>query len=82
MFCAVSFYGDAQLHCRVPVDADELIVFQADYVALLFRKKRGNLGQFTRLIRKQDGHGKYPVSLDQTVLYDGSHGNDIHVAAA
>ena len=79
---AVSLHCDAQLHSRVSVDADDLVVFQTDYVALLFGEKCGNLGQLAWLVRKQDGYGEDSVSLDQAVLYDGGHGDDIHVAAA
>ena len=79
---AVSLQCDAQFHSRISVDADELVVFQTDYVALLFGEKCGNLGQLAWFVRKQDGDGKDSVSLDQAVLYDGGHSDDIHVAAA
>ena len=64
------------------VDADELVVFQTDYIALLFGEKCGNLGQLAWLVRKQDGYGEDSVSLDQAVLHDGGHGDDVHIAAA
>ena len=75
-------HGDAQLHRRIPVGADKLVVLQLDDIALLLRNGGGHPHQLARLIRKQDGYGKDPVSLDQSVLYDGGHGDHVHIASA
>ena len=64
------------------VDADELVVLQPDDVAVLLSQQGGDLCQLAGLIRKQDGHREHAVSLNQTVLHDGGHGDDVHIAAA
>ena len=57
-------------------------MFQLDDVALFLGKQGRNPCQLTRLIRKQHRYGEYTVPLDQAVLYNGGHGDDVHVAAA
>ena len=59
----------------------ELVVLQLDHIALLICDHLGDADQRSRLVGKQDGDREDPVSHDQTVLNDGSHRDDIHVAA-
>ena len=79
---AEGFYGDAQLHALLAVRADELVVVQLDDVALLLGDELSHLYQLAGLVRKDGGDCEDPVSLDQTELYHGGHGDDIHIAAA
>ena len=41
-----------------------------------------HLHELARTIRKQYRYGKDPVSLNQSMLYDGCHCDDIHIATA
>ena len=75
-------HGDTQFHRRIPVCADKLVVLQLDHVALFLRDGGGHPHQLARLVWKQDGYGKDPVSLDEPVLYDGGHGDHVHIASA
>ena len=82
VLCSKGLYRDAELHAFLAVCADELVVVQFDDVALLFSDELGYLYQLARFIRKHGGYGKDTVSLNQTELNDGGHGDDVHVAAA
>ena len=74
VLCSKGLYRDAELHAFLAVCADELVVVQFDDVALLFSDELGYLYQLARFIRKHGGYGKDTVSLNQTELNDGGHG--------
>ena len=57
-------------------------MLQFDDIALLRCHQICNLCKLSWLIRQQYRYGKYAVSLDQTMLYDGCNCDHIHVAAA
>ena len=52
-----------------------------DDISALLRDDLRDPRQLTGTIRKQHGHRKDAVSLNETVLNQGCHGNHIHVAA-
>ena len=71
---------DRQFYCRIAICADKLIVFKLNDIALLLSDDRCHTHELARTIRKQYRYGKDPVSLNQSMLYDGCHCDDIHIA--
>ena len=82
MFRTEGLQRDAQLHRRIAVDADELVVLQPDDIALIFGNDLSHAHQRARLIGQQYGYGKDPIPLDKAMLYHRGHGDHVHVAAA
>ena len=74
------FKRDRQFYCRIAICADKLIVFKLNDIALLLSDDRCHTHELARTIRKQYRYGKDPVSLNQSMLYDGCHRDDIHIA--
>lgn len=71
MFGSKCFHGDPKLYGSIAVDADKLVVLQLDDISMLLCQQIRYPRQLAGLIRQKDGYGKYPVSLNQSVLYDG-----------
>lgn len=63
------------------VDVDELVVFQLDDVALFFGHDAGHLEQLAGAVRQLDGEGEHPAPIDEAVLNQGGHGDNVHIAA-
>ena len=79
---AEGFEGNTKLHGCASVGGYKLVVLQLDNVAVLLCHNTRNLAELARLVGKQDGNGKDTVPENQTLLYHGGHGNDIHIASA
>ena len=82
MLCTKALHRNTQLYCSASVNRNKLVVGQLDNIAVLFCNDGSYLAQFARLVRKQNGNRKDTVSQNQTLLYDGGHGDHVHVAAA
>ena len=70
MLSPKSFKSDPQLHCRIPVCAYKLVMFQLDNISLFIRNDSGHIDQLTRLVRQEHGHCKDSVPLDKPQLYN------------
>ena len=81
MLASEGFQRDCKLHRRITVGADKLVVVKTDHVALVFGDDAGDAHQFARLVREHNREGEDPVSLDQAMLHNGGHRDDIHVTA-
>ena len=75
-------HGNPEFNRCVAVSAVELIVLQLDDIAPILSDDGGHPYKLSRTVRQKDRDGEDSVSRDQTVLNDGGHGDDIHVAAA
>ena len=82
MLMAECLHSDNQLHRRVAVDADKLVMFQFNNIALLLRNQRRNIRKLTRFVRQKHGNGENPAPRNQPMLYNRGHRNHIHIAAA
>ena len=82
MFFAEGFHGDDQLHGAVPVHADKLVVLQLDDISFGVGNDSGDFVELSRNIREPYRDSEDSGPLDETVLYNGGQGDDVHVAAA
>ena len=73
--------GDAQLHGGLAVRGDELVVVQADDVALVVSDDLRHAHQLAGSVGQKHRNGEDAVALDQAVLHHRGHGDDVHVAA-
>ena len=55
-------------------------MIQFDHIGLYACYNTCNSAQFTRFIRKLNGYGKDTITQDQTFLYNGRHGDNIHIS--
>ena len=74
------FHGDSKFHSCISVGAYKLVVIQFDDISLIFSDDAGYSYELTWLVRDEDGDSEDSVSLDETVLYNGGHGDDVHVS--
>ena len=81
MLFSVCLDRDRQLDGGVAVDAHKLVVLELDDVAVLLGDHAGHAHEHARAIGQKDAHGEDAAALDQAVLDDGAHGDDVHVAA-
>lgn len=79
---AECLHCDAELYCSTSVRCEELVVVQFDDVSVLVCNHLGNAYQLAWFIRQKNGYSKDTVSLDQSVLDHGRHGDDVHISAA
>ena len=77
MFVAKGFHRDGKFYCSISVDADKLVMLQTNDISLCFGNHFGDMKQFTR---KLNGYGKDTSALDQSVLNNRGHCNDIHIS--
>ena len=82
MICAKSLQCDLKFHCRISVRAYKLVMIQLDNIALSPGDHACHAYQFARLIRNEHRYCEDSVSLDQTMLNNRRHGNNIHVSTA
>ena len=73
---------DVSVIDKEPVRCEELVVVQFDDVSVLVCNHLGNAYQLAWFIRQKNGYSKDTVSLDQSVLDHGRHGDDVHISAA
>ena len=81
MVVAEGFQGHPQLDAVLAVDIDKLVVLQFDDVPPLLGHDAGHLEQLARSVGELDGEGKDTAAVDEAVLDEGGHGDDVHVAA-
>ena len=60
-------HRDTQLHSRIPVGADKLIMFQFDDISFFVCNDRCHSYQFARLVRKKHCNRENTVSLDHNL---------------
>ncbi len=82
MFRSKGFQGNAQFHSGIPVDGNELVMFQFDHISAFFGNHICHMAQLARLIRKKYRYRKNPVPQNKPLLYHAGHGDHIHVSAA
>ena len=82
MVCTKCLQSDLQLHSRITVGAYKLVVIHLDNISLILCDNGSHTYQLTWLIRDQNRYGNDSVTLDQTMLYNGRHGDHIHISAA
>ena len=82
MICAKSHQCNLKLHSRISVSAYKLVMIQLDNIALRLGDHACHTYQFTRLIWNEHRYCEDSVSLDQTMLNNRRHGNNIHVSTA
>ena len=80
MVGAKCLHGDPKLYSCISVGAYKLVVIQFDDISLIFSDDAGYSYELTWLVRDEDGDSEDSVSLDETVLYNGGHGDDVHVS--
>ena len=78
---AEGFDGDAKLHRRIAVGADELVVIESDDVAAVIGDDGGHAHELSGPVGQQRGHGEDAIAGDQAMLDDRRHRDDVHVAA-
>ena len=81
MFCTEGFESNTKLHGRASVDADKLVVLELDDVAAYGRDDTCHLLQFARFVRQQNRNREDPVAVNESLLDDRGHCDDIHIAA-
>ena len=78
---AERFDGHAQLDRSAAVRGNELVVIEADHVAILLGNDLRHVHQLSRAIRQEYRHGEDAIALDKAVLHHGCHGDHVHVSA-
>ena len=81
MLCAEGLQRHLQLHAVLAVDVDKLVVLQLDDVALQIGNQLGYPQQLAGAVRQMDREGEHPAAVDESVLNDGGHGDNVHIAA-
>ena len=71
MFAPERLKRNCQLHRRIPVRTDKLVMVKADHIPLILSNDLRHTHQFARLVRQHDGECEDPVPLDQAMLDDG-----------
>ena len=82
MLCSKCFDRHFQLYLVVPVDADKLVMFQTDDIALLVGNDLRYMNELARLVRQHDGNREDPVSHNQAVLNHVRNRDDVRIAPA
>ena len=80
VFVTKSFESDFEFDGHVAVDADELVMLEADDVAFLACDDVGDALELTGPVGQEHGKSEDAAAVDQAVLDQRSHGDDVHVA--
>ena len=73
--------GYTQLYGGVAVSRDELVVIESNDVALALGDDLGDIDELARAVGQEHADREDTVALDQSVLHDRRHRDDVHVAA-